>query len=157
AQDQLAEQDADLDRFAESDTVRHQDARPELLQRLVCRVELVGGRTQGRTVADVDGGVGRRLAPQQAVEVETRVAIARRGVGDEVRRIRAEDLRRVEVGEERRVAPADQHGGAGYVEPNATGRGPAPLADDPLLVANDDARTRSDVHASGPPVTRSDR
>ena len=143
AREQLADEDARLQRLAQPDGVRDEDALPGLGEGLAGRGELVGHRVHRRPVGDVDAlVVGNRL-PELALQVEQAVGEAGRRVGREPRvgRVQHADVR-LQAGEEDGFALADQLRDAVADQPVAAVRRAVDQADDPLGVADDDAGAR---------------
>ncbi len=138
--DELAEEDARLERLPEPDGVGDEDPLPRLLERLDRGVELVGHGVHGGPVPYVEVRVGGRRLPKEALDVEPRGPVRARRVRHERGLGRVEHLDvALEVGEEDGLLVADQLG-----EPH-DGEGVPPLgapvdgAHEPLGVADDDA------------------
>ena len=141
AGDELADEDARLQGLAEPHRVGDEDALPRLPQRLPRRLELVGRGVHRRPVGDVDAFVVGDRLPELALQVEPAVGEARRPVGHEPGVGGVEDVDvRLEGGEEDRLALAHQLRHAVADELVAAVRRPVDAADDPLGVADHDAR-----------------
>ena len=140
AGDQLADEDARLQRLPQPHGVGDQDALPRLAQRLPGRLELIGHRIHRRHLGDVEPLVVRDRLPELALQVEPTVREAGRRVRHEpgLGGIQHLDVR-LEGREEDRLALPDQlrHAVADELVPAV--RRAVGAADHPLGVADHDA------------------
>src|SRR6266511_1157194 len=143
---QLGEHHADLERLAQADRVGDEQPWPQRLERGLDRVALVLELVEKLPVAHGQAGLGcrqRRLADQR-LEVQPAAPEPWGRVEDEGGVLRAQRLHVVQLGEEGRLLLAHQLGGADHPHELAVGRGLLHRADQPLLVAHHDLRSRGD-------------
>ena len=140
AGDQLADEDARLQRLSQPHGVGDQDALPGLAQRLPGRLELVVHRIHRRPLGDVEPLVVRDRLPELALQVEPAVREAGRRVRHQPGLGGIQDLDvLLQLGEEDRLALPDQLRDPVADELVPAVRRAVGAADHPLGVADHDA------------------
>ena len=147
--DQLAHQDAGLQRLAEANRIRDQDALPGPGEGLPGWIELIGHGVHYGLVADVDAVVVGNGGAKLALHVQEAVREPGRPVGNEARQCRVQHLDLLEHAQVDRFLLADQLRDAVAHKLVRPVGDHVHAANDPFRVANDDPGAGGGDEGSG--------